>query len=274
MTYLDFLVLFLGIPLAILSSLAFYDYRRGKTRPPVLQGWPAWKAVLLHVIIAVLYTTPWDNYLVATRVWWYDPVLVLGITLGWVPIEEYTFFVVQTILAGLWLFLLMRYIKVTLPQPPLRGGLRWMASSLIGVFWLGSTVLLLSGWKPGTYLALALSWALPPIGLQLAFGADILWRYRRHLFLAIASLTLYLSLADTLAISAHTWTINPSQSLGMLLGGILPLEEVMFFLLTNILVVFGITLIVAQESHSRIRRSRFLQSFRRTGARYMSTTAS
>ena len=30
-------------------------------------------------MIAVVYTTHWDNYLVATRVWWYDPALVSGI---------------------------------------------------------------------------------------------------------------------------------------------------------------------------------------------------
>jgi lycopene cyclase domain-containing protein len=61
-------------------------------------------------VIAVVYTTPWDNYLVATGVWWYDPQLVTGLVLGWVPIEEYTFFIVQPILAGLWLLMLMRYL--------------------------------------------------------------------------------------------------------------------------------------------------------------------
>ena len=62
-------------------------------------------------IIALLYTTPWDNYLVATGVWWYDPALVTGLTLGWVPIEEYTFFILQTLLAGLWLAFLARRLE-------------------------------------------------------------------------------------------------------------------------------------------------------------------
>ena len=52
-------------------------------------------------MVAVLYTTPWDNYLVATGVWWYDPHLVAGLVLGWVPIEEYTFFILQTLAMGL-----------------------------------------------------------------------------------------------------------------------------------------------------------------------------
>ena len=62
----------------------------------------------MHVLLAVVYTTPWDNYLVATGVWYYDPQLVSGIVLGWVPIEEYTFFVLQTILTSLVLLFVAR----------------------------------------------------------------------------------------------------------------------------------------------------------------------
>ena len=113
---------------------------------------------------------------------------------------------------------------------------------------------LVSRWQPGTYLALELVWALPPIMLQLWFGADILWRYRKLVFLSIVPLTLYLSAADALAIDWGTWTIDPAQSLNIYLGGVLPIEELIFFLLTNILVTFGVTLILAAESHERLAR--------------------
>jgi len=58
--------------------------------------------MLALIGLSVLYTTPWDNYLVATRVWYYDPALVLNAIIGYVPIEEYTFFILQTILTGLF----------------------------------------------------------------------------------------------------------------------------------------------------------------------------
>jgi lycopene cyclase domain-containing protein len=103
MTYFSFLIYFLVIPIIILAIIALVDRRRGAELPPTLRSWPPWAAITLHVFVAVLYTTLWDNYLVATRVWWYDPDLVTGITFGWVPIEEYTFFILQPILAGLWL---------------------------------------------------------------------------------------------------------------------------------------------------------------------------
>jgi lycopene cyclase domain-containing protein len=117
-------------------------------------------------------------------------------------------------------------------------------------------LILIIDWQPGTYLALELSWALLPIMLQLVFGADILWRYRRIVFLSLVPLTLYLSAADALAINFGTWTISPSQSLDVLLGGVLPVEEFIFFLLTNILITFGLVLLWAEESHIRIRQLR------------------
>jgi lycopene cyclase domain-containing protein len=251
MTYYGFILRFLAIPIFILVVITYYDWRKGNKIPDRLSYWPAWAAILLHVVIALFYTTIWDNYLVATRVWWYDPDLVTGITLGWVPIEEYTFFIVQPILAGLWLFFLARRLRPVASPGPLLTWLRWISTSLLAILWLASVIALVAGWREATYMALELGWALPPIGLQLLFGADILWRYRRLVTLIVVSLTLYLSAADTVAINLGTWTINPEKSFDLLLGGILPIEEFLFFLLTNTLITFGITLVISEESHGR-----------------------
>lgn len=251
MTYFGFLLRFLMIPIAVLAGLAWWDARRGKHLAETLRSFPMIPAIALHVLIAVVYTTPWDNYLVATNVWWYDPALVTGITFGWVPIEEYTFFVLQPILGGLWLWFLMRYMNISASRP-LQTSLRVWSLAILGVLWVIMTVLLISGVNSTTYLALELVWALPPIMLQVGFGADILWRYRRLVFLSIAPLTLYLSFADALAINFGTWTIDPEQSLNIFIGGVLPIEEFVFFLLTNVLVVFGIALISAEVSHQRL----------------------
>jgi lycopene cyclase domain-containing protein len=257
MTYFGFLLRFLFIPIAILLAWAWYDQRRGKTAPAVWRSWPMASALLLHVVIAVVYTTPWDNYLVATRVWWYDPQLVTGLVIGWVPIEEYTFFVVQPIMAGLWLFALARYIHAG--EQGCRGAgvkFRVVAVGVTAVIWLTMVGILAAGWKPGTYLALELGWALPPIMLQLGFGADILWQHRRLVFWTIVPMTLYLSGADALAIHWGTWTIDPAQSLHVLLGGVLPVEEFLFFLLTNVLLTFGVVLLISAQSHERLKQLR------------------
>ncbi|KAA3646147.1 MAG: lycopene cyclase domain-containing protein [Chloroflexi bacterium] len=239
MTYFGFLALFVILPTLILIVLLWRKLQRNET---------IMLAVL--VVIAVAYTTPWDNYLVATRVWWYDPALVTGITIWWVPIEEYSFFVLQTVMSGLWLLFLKRKMSQGLASD--NSKIRLFSVGVVGLLWLGMVYMLISGWRPGTYLALELVWALPPILLQLAFGADILWHHRRLVGLAILSTTIYLSAADWIAIGSGTWTIDPEQSLNIFLGGHLPVEEAVFFLLTNTLVVFGLALSLAQESRARL----------------------
>jgi lycopene cyclase domain-containing protein len=95
-TYAHFLGLFLVLPIVVLT-LALrrrMDLRFGLS-------------VLGMAVVALVYTTPWDNAIIAMGVWGYDPALVWGITLGWVPLEEYLFYVLQTILTGL-VFLALR----------------------------------------------------------------------------------------------------------------------------------------------------------------------
>ncbi|MFC1976499.1 lycopene cyclase domain-containing protein, partial [Chloroflexota bacterium] len=213
MTYFGFLALFLLIPLTVLGILTLHDLRRGVTLPNELQNYPAWIVLVAHIIVAVIYTTPWDNYLVATTVWWYDPALVTGVTIGWVPIEEYTFFILQTFLSGLWLLYLARRMKFGTGAIAHARQIRRGSTLFLGLIWLVSAGLLVSGWLPGTYLALIFVWALPPIMLQTGFGADILWRHRWLVLAALFPPLIYLSIADALAITAGTWTISPAQSL-------------------------------------------------------------
>ena len=251
MTYFGVLATFILPPLLILAVLVPRDAWRWIAGHASRPAPGPYAAIGLHVILALVYTTPWDNYLVASGVWWYDPALVTGITLGYVPIEEYTFFVVQTLLTGLWTIWLLRRLPEPAPLPP-RSGARRVALLGTGALWLASTVLLVSGWLPGRYLTLILSWALLPIGLQLAYGADILLARWRLVLAASGLPTLYLWAVDLLAIGAGTWTIDPAQTTGLKLGA-LPIEEMIFFLLTNVLIGFGITLLRSPASQTRGR---------------------
>ena len=229
MTYFSFLALFLVPPLLLLSLLNVLDQRNGRYVPGSLRAWPPLAVMSALVGIAVLYTTPWDNYLVATRVWWYDPALVSGLLIGWVPIEEYTFFVLQTIMTSLWTIFLARRLGYVGPQSDVeqkRGTLVRVGSfSITFLLWLFSLWLLFGDWQPGRYLALELSWALPPILLQLGFGGDILWKYRRLVLWSLLPTIVYLCIGDAIAIGSGTWTIDPEQSTGLLVGN-LPLEEI------------------------------------------------
>jgi putative membrane protein len=242
MTYFGVLLAFVVPPLLALAVWVPRDFWRWLFRRAPRADWLPYKAILLLVLIALVYTTPWDNYLVATGVWWYDPALVTGVTIGWVPIEEYTFFILQTLLTGLWTVLLLRKVK---PAPAQSGSRlnRW-SGVMVTLLWASALGLWLSGWQPGVYLSLTLAWALVPLLLQAGFGADILWANRRAYLLSAGIPTLYLWGVDALAITSGTWTIDPRQTTGLVVGP-LPVEEMLFFLATNVIVAGGVMLLLS-----------------------------
>lgn len=257
MSYFGFLAIFLGVPIVLLTAVLVREWRGGRRLSAVRSNFPFHLVLLIHIIVAFIYTTPWDNYLVATNVWWYDPNLVTGIVFGWVPIEEYTFFIVQPIMTGLWLWLLARRGAFAPKRPwdtstQQQGNrFRQLGISALVAIWVIMVAILLVGWQPGTYMALELGWAVPPLLLQFWFGGEIIWHYRRLILGGIIPTTLYLAAADALAIQSGTWTIDPVQSLNIYIGGILPIEEFLFFLLTNSMLCLGMTLALAPASQEK-----------------------
>jgi len=259
MTYFAFLAVFLGIPMALLSLWTIADYRRGKWNPPALLAWRAWLVIAGLCVVAFVYTTPWDNYLVASGVWYYDINLVTGIVLGWVPIEEYTFFIVLPIMTGLFTLALMRYMPLNprRAEGPMSNRVRVWTTSIVFVIWVVCSIVLVASfadpaWQQWRYFGLLMSWALVPVMVQTAFGADIFLRHWKIMLLGIVVPSLYLSWADSLAITAGTWTIAPLYSVESLkIGDVLPFEEALFFTMVNILVVTGMVLVLAEESQAR-----------------------
>ena len=263
MTYFDFLLRFLFIPILIFLAITIWDTRNNKQISGFRNGLAVWVAIGIHILLAVIYTTPWDNYLVATGVWYYNPDLVTGLVIGYVPIEEYTFFIVETILSGLWWWFLARRLSQTPnPSPNGRGGfdpnrkLIYLSTCVLVSLWLIFAYLFFFGEARWTYLSITLFWALPAILPQLLFGADILWHYRKLVALGILVPGIYLSLMDIVALRETTWSISPSQTTGVLFFGILPLEEVVFFFITNVLIIFGMTLLLANVSQERLAEIR------------------
>ena len=256
MTYLQFHLVFTLPPLLLLAFLTLRAARAGNVPRAGLV------ALGVHVLLALVYTTPWDNYLIARGVWGYGVDRVL-FTLGWVPFEEYLFFVVQTLITGMWLLLLVRSRaapRIATQTAATNGyGVRLIGALL----WLGLAAagVLAFGTDRGTYFGLIAAWAAPVLALQWGFGGDLLLRRPRRLLLGFGVPTLYLWLADRLALGAGIWWISPELSLGLEPFG-LPLEEALFFLLTNLLVVFGVTLALEPAALTRMQALRQLSWWR------------
>lgn len=251
MTYFGVLLRFILPALALMAGLLWWDHKQGRAMPPTLRGRSPWQIMAGLIVVAVVWTTPWDNYLVATEVWGYLPDRVVGIFFGWVPLEEYTFFVVQTALSSM----VVMWLAPRLPAPAQRieenVTARWIGSVIVVALWLAALVILLLGWVPGRYLALILIWLLPPVLIQAAFGMEIIAHHGRLAITAITITTAYLWLVDFVAIASGAWVISEIQTTGIKLGGVLPIEEMTFFLVTNVLITFGMVLVMAVESQRR-----------------------
>jgi lycopene cyclase domain-containing protein len=119
-----------------------------------------------------------------------------------------------------------------------------------------------------TYFALELVWAGPIVVMQWLLGLDVLLRRWKVWLPGILLPSLYLTFADSFAIGSHTWTINPDLSLNIFLPLGVPLEELLFFLLTNALVVQGLILVLSPGVSART--GRLIQVIRRGPQRWLS----
>lgn len=222
----------------------------GATLPKSLHnigGRRAQWALPIVCFVAFTYTAAWDNYLVAREVWWYGPNQVYA-TIGYVPVEEYLFFLLQPILTGLFLF---QYLGRTSSPNVKRGASTsaWVGALAFGGLTVLGLVLLGMESDKGLYLGLILSWSAPILLGMWLYGGETLWRFRRTMSYTIGLPTLYLWCADSVAIASGIWTISGQYTLGVALFN-LPVEEATFFLMTNALVVKGILLLLYRAPDS------------------------
>ncbi|MFK8139194.1 MAG: lycopene cyclase domain-containing protein [Bdellovibrionales bacterium] len=242
MTYLEFHFVF-TIPQTILFFLL------GKYWKPSKKFSMIFKGQILLMLLAIVWTTPWDNYLLYKDVWWYGQDRVIG-TIGYVPYEEYFFFIIQCFFTGGFFYLVQHFVgyknlnkedeasKTHLILP--------LVSAILfalGVFCLTTT--------SGFYLGLILAWVGPVFLVQQYFGSDILWKNRKLYFGTLLTSSIYLCFADAYAIWDGIWKISETYTIGVNFG-VLPLEEALFFFCTNIMLLQGLILFSHPQMRARV----------------------
>lgn len=103
-----------------------------------------------------------------------------------------------------------------------------------------------------------LLWALPVVLIQWLAGHAVLRRRLAPLLTAVLVPTLYLVVCDGVALREGIWHIHADRIIGVYLGNV-PLEEALFFLLTDLMVVQSVVLLNAPEMRglaSRLVRRR------------------
>lgn len=101
--------------------------------------------------------------------------------------------------------------------------------------------------KKFMYLLLELGWFLPVIIGQWMFAPHILRSRWKAIPAVTLPLALYLSIRDCVALKAGTWSISEEFSTGVKIGAV-PIEEIIFFIVTSWASVQGIILLTDERS--------------------------
>jgi len=228
-TYLQFhLVFTLPVFVALWYLAPAYDRVRRRR---------AATGLVILVTVAFAYTTPWGSHMIREGVWWYGDGAVLVRALE-IPLGEYMFFAIQTLLVGMYLH--WRGFDPTFeagdfaPEPRLAG---IVAGVVLSVGGLGLVALTDSA----LYLGGLLAWLGPVVALQWGVGGGYLARQPRAWLEAAVVPAVYLWVADRIAIEMGTWTISSTFTTGFAPLG-LPVEEMLFFVAAGLMSATGLVL--------------------------------
>lgn len=208
------------------------------------------QTVIAQVLIAFIATVPWDSYLIRTGIWTYPPSCIVGPRFFDIPLEECFFFVIQTYITSLLYMLANKPLLHPLyldNDTTLKSSTKFWKRVIQAILALatvsGAFLILLGG--NGSYLGLILAWASPVALFTFSLsGHFILSLPLTSTLLPIFLPTFYLWFIDERALSAGTWAISTQTKTNFTVWGVgsghLDAEEALFFLMTNILITFGL----------------------------------
>jgi putative membrane protein len=198
----------------------------------------------------MLFTTPWDNLAAKWGIWGF-PREKYSFRIGWLPVEEYAFFLLQSVNVMLAVRALLWLV------PDWQTG-QETALSRTALILLGVSVL------PWLFIAVQLRWLRRRVGPRVNYANHLAWflpvlyfqwvlappLFSAHVLLLLAVTFLfgiYYTLADLVAVRGGTWFFDEKQITGWKLRGVLPWEEIAFFFLTSLLVAQSYLLLLPAE---------------------------
>jgi lycopene cyclase domain-containing protein len=99
-----------------------------------------------------------------------------------------------------------------------------------------------------SYLAVLAGCLLGALWLEPLLRVNVFRRWRR-LLLTLLPVVVVFGLWDLAAIAAGHWTFDPRQLTGVVLPGGLPLDELLFFVVTPICAILGFEAVRAVKRH-------------------------
>ncbi|KAE8379185.1 Lycopene beta-cyclase [Aspergillus bertholletiae] len=223
-----------------------------------------WHKTSTLVIISFIAAIPWNSYLVRRHIWTYAPDGVTGWTLYDVPVEAVLSSIIQTYNTCLVYLILTRrlvlpmYLGTVARKETLTGALIILLAAFLGL------IALLYGGR-FTYSGFIVAWTGPFLLVQWLFSSVFFMALPRMALIASVALpTFFLWTVDTISINRGTLTIETPTKLGFQLWSGMDIEEMLFFLATNVMIVFGLACVdhaIAIATCQRAQSPEAVQNF-------------
>jgi lycopene cyclase domain-containing protein len=221
----------------------------------VLAGGAFWSPQILGpaaviLLVVVVFTSPWDNFAVAKGIWGF-PRNRYRFSVGYLPIEEYLFFIWESLQA---MALTVFFLNVLGPFSSIDTD--WSLTSLPFFICLGVTfglwAVLGLTWGRGKgrskahYAWHLIYWFAPIFALHWLVGWNILLPRWPVVVLVTLVVGTVLSVADFWAVRKGIWFFDEKQITGHKIRGLLPWEEVAFFYLTALIVSQSLIIVLPE----------------------------
>jgi len=204
----------------------------------------------LVMLAVTIFATPWDNLAVKWGFWNFARGKY-SLRLGYLPVEEYAFFLLQSANIMLAVRALFRFFPDWRTGREIgigEGTLICLAASVIPWAFVAAQLRWLRRKAgPRVNYAIHLVWFLPIIYAQWILAPPLFLEHAGLLALVTAVFGVYYTLADLTAVRAGTWFFDEKQITGPKLGGILPWEEIAFFFLASLLVAQSYLLLLPAD---------------------------
>jgi len=243
MTYAKFHLIF-NVPLLLL--LAFWPGQ-------ALAHPPFFIPCLVLLTVVMIFTTPWDNFAVAKGIWGF-PRERFSFRIGWLPVEEYAFFIIQSLHVMLLQVLLLRAFPpaASLLEIDVTAPCVWVPCGLFFGAWIiyGVAKRTLPRRLPRYHYAWhLLYWFLPVILLQWIIAWPIFLTRLHFILIPTLLIGTWLSFADYIAIGKGIWHFDEKQITGVKFRGLMPWKEIAFFYLTSLLVSQSFPMLIPESVH-------------------------
>lgn len=193
----------------------------------------------------------WDQWMAASDIWHYDPSQILGVWVGYIPLEEVGFILMIPVVVGLWTAGLQNWMKSNGKGTAAVAGLVGLIT-LAGII-LGRHELAPANAQPADYMIRLASWTLPVIVGQVILGRRVFLRQWQVWLVATLAPVIFFTFADAIALNGGVWVISPEKMLHVYLLGGVPLEEGLFFLTTTMMIIQGVLLFWDEAFRESVR---------------------